>query len=1185
MVFGETITVSMGLKKGWDNYKEWRDGFLDIDELDGYRQQFADELEGILTKILDCEITIERIIDRFEEHREEILSTLGDQKITDIDTAVGRLTERMEDAVINELDTDSADHENIRKAIETAYRETLDKFIEDLSEGQRHRLTNELSRVVQEDIYELKDSVEELSQRLEYDSKLLGRQEPFTIAETDSEISKVTEDLRTGGDSSNYSYHAPPSFAGTVDAETVLYVGRKGTGKSRALYESVSSVTETHSFDKVIHIGQGYRNTSDLGSLAHQKYDGDVLLIWDDAHRPRNQDVVIDLIDKLRSYIGEESQDTLWVRMTARRTGLDHVIDPGHGSTQRSTEISVSPLAADSEPVHLLPVDSEAHLNRDTISELVAESLDRYEIESTDDLQQSFVDAILSYEPTPEYIHSACQQIAANSGSLSETNIESLPDTTQEIWAKAYSRLRNDSQYGDGRRSILKSIAVLDWLDANKITVPLVRSISRSAFESSGDFNSDLNYLESRGWITTRDSPDRIEIHDIRLEVIDWDNEDRTVLNGISQTLLKLADQEIPLPSQMPTDFPSSLNSAFAQRLQSQTSQENLTSELIEDHFEVAVFTATATPAVHQDYAEYLESVGRVEEARTQHFIAKEIRPNDDVIDDVIRGFTNRVREQRGAWDPGRKDNAVIEPSEGSGRPIEDTITSSPNGPNVSPAARDMVDFDDDPNRSHEFTHEAYDDSPDQRNVSPAKSPDHPHRESPTGHQRDYPDNESRCQECGTAIKQGRNLCLEHRKERKELSAAERQRSLARQNRQQRKAERAAIKQLYTSDIFTRPDVDDNLFHDLWEIRSSIDDDVLSYITDPETITGVITAVTPVAEFQDNSTQDTSSSEQTPDAENDFIAKRLREEIFSVNAIEEAFDDTLESYLTVLVEVDTGTNKVLAVLDQDTTTEVLNISRQEAREEFIERFSMDSFYEEFTSSIEFEYCYLQEFPGSTPDQLVLPSSSDRIESISVDTISLFDGLATSNRVEHPLIAGRTTASEVRDAHESVRSGQLAEFESTLLPTGGRTGRVCLCGYISEPTDHDDISSWARLDDSFGESIVLYESFQNSTMTPLHTEENQLDPEAPVLVTGSVETFSTSADDVETAIHVTDITNIPLETCYYLTVEIGHQTIARIDGFDADPGISQLSQYKYDIDSTTDLTQYRDLADSYTDLIA
>lgn len=49
------------------------------------------------------------------------------------------------------------------------------------------------------------------------------------------------------------------------------------------------------------------------------------------------------------------------------------------------------------------------------------------------------------------------------------------------------------------------------------------------------------------------------------------------------------------------------------------------------------------------------------------------------------------------------------------------------------------------------------------------------------------------------------------------------------------------------------------------------------------------------------------------------------------------------------------------------------------------------------------------------------------------------------------------------------------------------------------------------------------------------------------------------------------------------IEVGTQTLDRIERFDADTGLSEVSRQKYDIESAADLDQYQDTASRYTEL--
>lgn len=611
------LTITPGLIKFADDQIQDLQG---IEELDDFQQRFANTFEVNLKQELDKEVDSNGIVSKFESNREEILATLGDEHVVDVDSVVETITAQLTDYVVEDMDTEAVNRKEVHSAVEDAYLDTLDEISKAIPESDRHRLNNELNRKLQQDIEDIDETLEIIKETLK-DVGRRDRQESFRIERNPMGIESLVADKLSRALDENRTFHEPPGFDAHNDRRYVLIYGRKGSGKTRVLTEQVKSLIESQEFDAVVYLDRGFRESGDLESLLQIKYDGDVLLLWDDAHDIGDRDFVKDVLIKFDAHLDETQDNDLWVRMTARRDNLDAVVQPGQHPDDESTQSHTADITPQNVELGTLPVDTDEHFDRDTISQIVEEALRDNGLSDPDELCADFVRAVMEYEPTPAYVESACRTIAEEDTTLQQSHIESLPASTLEFWKQAYAELRHHSRYGESRQAILKSLSLLSWMNADEFKLPLVRVLSQEALGSTEDFRADLKYLQSRGWLTIRDSTDRIEIHDIRLEAIDTPTNDPQVIEGVSAVLEDMASNDRIIAPELSEEYIAKINTSFAKRM-----HHDDTPEVAEKHFKLALRMASTNPTRHLSYAEFLRSQDREYEAGVQRETAKELR-------------------------------------------------------------------------------------------------------------------------------------------------------------------------------------------------------------------------------------------------------------------------------------------------------------------------------------------------------------------------------------------------------------------------------------------------------------------------------------------------------------------------------------------------------------------------------
>lgn len=1085
--------------QGVDKLEDFLTNFRGIDSLDDYQSRFATSFEKSLKEELDEEVAVDGIVSKFESNRKQILASFGDKHVVDASTVIETVTEKVTVLVLEEIDSKNTDRSDIEPAVENAYYATLDDLSNEIKEGDRARLNNELNREIQKTLTEIQETLAAQPDSQQAETGVDHGYDPFRIEREEAEMeSLVTEELAQSlhreGD-----FHDPPGFDRCADDPFVLIYGRKGSGKTRALTESVRQLIDRQPFDAVIFVQQGFRTFDQLDAVLQRQYNGDVLVIWDDAHDTRHRDVIVDTVRTVADHLDRCGGHDLWLRMTARREDLDGVLKASQRSDSEQVQIYNADITPADSELTTLPVDTDEHFDRNTVSKLVTEALSAHELSDPNGLTEEFVAAVLAYEPTPAYIDAAIRAIAGSTDELQPHHIDSLPSSTLESWTQAYAELRNSSQYGASRQAILKAVALLDWLDADDFAIPLIRSISRTAFDSTEDFQADLAYLESRGWLSIEDSTDQVEIHDIRLEAIDTPTTVPSVIDGLSSVLRGLTDTEQTVAGEVDDGYASTLNSAFAKRLQTHGK-----TELAEKHFKLAIRTGEPTPDIHNGYAEFLEAQNRPEEARLQQQTAKSMRTNRSGNSVALRKLQEQIEEGLSTWS-----NEEVDRS-GYTEKTESMLES-----NANPSRAD-------------WTQEAYSKT-DQRNTPP---------EPP--------------------------------------SKKERAKSIAETERRLHEQTLESIMEALQSEAFETAAPEAGLFRKLCRTEFNVPETLLENLQAPNPPAGVITDIIELDDLTSTGSQRAEGSLPRVEQSRKTTYREVVTEQFVTPGELEPTD--AESRLRILIEIDSGRNKWLVFVDPAETATIINTTVEKAVTIMRDAMGTEPIIEQLEAKLIGNHCYVRAGPGAAKDELLLKEEKAFETPPLVDATKVYPQPATALPASDSTINTRAMATEIQAATKPVRqAGSLDTGDGVVLPTGIRAPRVCLCGNITEGQTVDDDFWWTKLQDVFGGSILAY------TEAYKHQGQQAVSTAHPVMVIGTPTPIETDSGDIEVTLKLETIMNVDLETCLLTAIEAGTQTLDRIERFDADAGLSEVSRQKYDIETVVDLDQYQDTASRYTEL--
>ncbi|MFP9191142.1 tetratricopeptide repeat protein [Natrialbaceae archaeon A-CW1-1] len=594
------------------------------EELERTATVFHEKLQGALKQIAR---------ENNDEHLEEIANNWGEVAL-ELDH-INLSYERQEDVIDQICDAIETNLEQqlpeqyartgvLRRAIETAYAHSLYKFADDI-EGTElaERLQHEVNRDV---ITELR----QISDQLELIDRYLDRYEHFNEVDTcqHSEWQERASGILAVDE--YYQPYTPPSKLWAVaDHQYLLIVGRAGTGKTRALLETLDEIN-TENLNRVIIPKRSFRTLADVEPLCNRNYDGDVLFLWDDIHKFADSNEGIEsVIQKLRTKV-EDDGHKLWVRLTIRREEFDRVFEEQDRPERLSGEFWKEFEAAE--------IDTSEYFTEERVDHLVDSAIKRYNIDANPRVRQNLVQQVVKAAPNPEYVDAICKTVRDEAdGRLTAAYIDNLPEDALTTWVRRCEQL--ESTKPDYFR-ILKAIWVVDRLDI-MLTASPVKYLYTEWCNGNREFELGLKYLNSRGWIFVEETSNGtwLQIHDIRLEAIeqsvpDFKGNERE-LKELSEALQDSAlewelggDPEPDLPAIIHSNFAQFLAKSFVYHDRFGTRFQSMANT----HFEKGIELSRETISVYANYAKYLDIQGELDRAHEIYEEALEKEPANTSI-------------------------------------------------------------------------------------------------------------------------------------------------------------------------------------------------------------------------------------------------------------------------------------------------------------------------------------------------------------------------------------------------------------------------------------------------------------------------------------------------------------------------------------------------------------------------
>lgn len=390
--------------------------------------------------------------------------------------------------VSNEIDYDC--DANLTAIVDT-YLDELENRLAAEDDGEAIIL--EYLRHIQQDVTDLRTDIK--NQRY---------YRVFQASETTAAVEYLQDQL---DHTSILEYVARPEIPEQLP-QKCLIVGRKGIGKSRTVFNCVEQRLTDEEIESVLIPSRAVQRPKDIQAAFTREYTGDLLLVWDDIHELNSnsdQNAFYEAILKLEEILDDEQSL--------------HVIATSRSERQRDlpnyAQWTEDPVWQAFEQVKLKPLDE------DTLTNLLDNALDAFELTLTDQARESFIQIVASGAPSPFYIMSACAYLASQDrdrDEVSATEITSLPPVGLEVWKEQYDYLRDTHEI---ERYILTSIKLLTTVSA-----PIERSLIRGVFsevldQHPIDFDAGLQTLIDQQWITLGRADDQVNIHTIQLEAID----------------------------------------------------------------------------------------------------------------------------------------------------------------------------------------------------------------------------------------------------------------------------------------------------------------------------------------------------------------------------------------------------------------------------------------------------------------------------------------------------------------------------------------------------------------------------------------------------------------------------------------------------------------------------------------
>ncbi|MFB6196306.1 MAG: hypothetical protein ABEI80_09050 [Haloplanus sp.] len=518
-----------------------------------------------------------------------------DMLFEDEEKAVERIATEIAAANGYDIDADPELERDLEGVVTETYITAITSFEEQVAGTE---LADRLQ--VEADI-RLAGSVNQVLNRLETLKQRLTERRYYDIF-TPDEVERIADRLADR----SVEYIPRAELDDAPDTERSLVVGRAGSGKSRVLAERLPDFVDDEVTDIIVP-REALTNPADLTPLENESFEGDVLLVWDDIHDlhpSENNTVFREAVQKLADILGEK-RNSLSVLAAARAERIDTLPGPG-----KPGEVEGFWADYGFETVELDP------LGTTTLAELFDRTLEEHGVNASDEVKDAFLTRAFKTDPSPFYVVSV---VSTADDTLTEDDIDALPETVRAIWEEQYATLRTNHEEA---KLVLWAINLLEEFQITRYR-SLVRGVYETVFgPGRHSFNTAVETLREKQWLvlitgeTLADPAAAYHVHDIQLEAVSEPVENH--LRAFSEFLMD--DLGFYLPT-VGADIERLAHSQFALGLYDRFSERY--NPIAEDHFERALTIDPDSAPTHYNYAKLLKEMGRRNEAETHYGSAR----------------------------------------------------------------------------------------------------------------------------------------------------------------------------------------------------------------------------------------------------------------------------------------------------------------------------------------------------------------------------------------------------------------------------------------------------------------------------------------------------------------------------------------------------------------------------------
>lgn len=593
--------LASGIAKGASiGYKKGKEVLLDAEfseNVDRLATKFNKALRDSVRQVAEDNEEIEfSVTDEYWQGIAEELNDLERYYLDDEEAVINQITSAIAKVEGWNLDNNPGIRRELNRVVVMAYSNALREFEEEIAGTE---LADQLGFASRQELLrrtsELKDQLEQLEKHFRFRSY-------YNIYTADQKgIDKAVGQLH---EQRPIDFVDRSELSGQPAADKILILGRKGSGKTRALTNLLPEVVD-QDLEHILVPREALMSHSDLAPLEDEAFEGDVLLVWDDIHdiNPTGKNVVFEAAVRKLSDILQENGHNLRILVSARSENK-HLL-PG----------SEESFWADFDEIELNP------LPENVLRQIFDLSLGYYEISASDEVREAFVQKALNADPSPFYVITV---VSTANSELKLEDIRGLPKNAIEIWSNQYLKIQ---QNHEDARFILWSIKILSELKAPYYS-SLVRGVYQTVFNRDKyQFDSHLKLLLEKQWVTSqtpkadRDIDDSILMaHDVQIEAIDESFE--RCVEDLSDFIFGDIENFLPEEERGKMQF---LHNIFGVRLGRDLEGHN---ETAESHFEAAIAQNPEYATAFNNFANLLMDEGRLEEAEDHYQEAIRIDPD-----------------------------------------------------------------------------------------------------------------------------------------------------------------------------------------------------------------------------------------------------------------------------------------------------------------------------------------------------------------------------------------------------------------------------------------------------------------------------------------------------------------------------------------------------------------------------